>query len=183
MLAPDELNGRIDALRSEARRLVADGTELRAVVAKDSNLTPQGKADTLKRYFDTASNKMDQFKEEELRILRTTLDEKKTALFAMLGSTASDLIAMRDAEERADRISDHSDAASALERATRTGDRSLAYAILRRALDAGWRDVVAKAFEAFPEAADTVGDIQDLDERVNGYKSRFSRDTTYSIAQ
>jgi hypothetical protein len=177
------LNNSIQALRNEASTLIGHYNYEREAIRQDRLLSPEGKEEQLAAIFANASARAKALAEKEDKLLADELERLQRSLVTQLGSGSTDVIAMRDAEDRADRLDNAEDAARVLERAIRGNDRSLAHAILRRASDAGWRDVVAKAAAAYPAAGETLRDIQEVNGTINGMGPLLARAMAYGVAK
>lgn len=78
------------------------------------------------------------------------------------GADASALTAMRDAEDRAEQLTDEQDALRMLERAERSNDQYLGRAALTKAYDNGWAEVVNAYTAAHPAAYDSLEELWDI---------------------
>lgn len=180
-MALDTLNRQIEALRQQATDQARSYRNERAAIENDRRLTLEGKEELLTPLSARTKATLESLGKQEDKLLKDRMESLQSSLVTKLGSTSTDIIAMRDAEDRADRLENGEEAARVLERAIRSGDRSLAHAILRRGLEAGWRDVVNQATTAFPEAADTLRDLTEVEQALNGMGAILGRAMHYNI--
>lgn len=171
----------IESIRNEARTEISRFQNDRTRVQNDPNLSAQGRYEQVKdghEYVTTAVAALQ--KKEEAAIVRQ-IESTERSLTTRLGSSGTDILAMRDAEERADNLSDRDGAMTALTRAVRSDDRSLAHAIIRRASNEGWGDVVDKAAEAYPSAGEALKDLAALHQFNTGIQEGFARAGAYHV--
>lgn len=173
----------IQALRTEASNIIGHYNYEKDAIRQDRRLSPEGKDEQLSSMFASVSTRAKALSDKENKLLADELERLQRSLVTQLGSGSSDVIAMRDAEDRADRLENAEEAGRVLERALRGNDRSLAHAILRRASDAGWRDVVAQAAAAYPAAGQTLRDIQEINATLNDMGPLLHRAMAYGVSK
>jgi predicted DsbA family dithiol-disulfide isomerase len=175
------LESQIDQLRDSAlaqKRRLREATE---GIQNNRDLTPEAKdrqiaelrANAERALLDLA-NKEATYITEKLASLRRTID-------GPVGTSSTDVIQFRDAQDRAERLDKQSDAERVMERAIRSKDSSLAHAVFQRAIEQGWATVIDKFTEAHPSTSDAVNDYVTLDRFQNDMTRVFERSFTYGL--
>ncbi len=101
-------------------------------------------------------------------------------LFGILGEpTHTELIVMRDSQERADAIKDEETALRKLRRADQSGDTYMAKAIAERAVEKGWRSVVDTYAENAPLGTRTA--LEALADIPSGLRTNLADAATFTI--
>lgn len=177
-MALDYLTSKIDALRAEASQIRAAHSALRGSVQNNKSLSQQGMQEQIKDSKARADARISQLQAEELRLINEKLESSQRVLFGT-SISSTDIIAERDAQDRADKLDNEAEALRLIERTVRSGDRSLTNAILRRALDAGWPNVVDEVGKSHPASADVVNDISALNNSLNDIRHVLSRSMAY----
>lgn len=167
------VDGQLDAVRAEAASAQSQFTATVSTIESDTKLSEQGKSEEIAQWREATKSTLDKLREKEHSILDGAILDREKQIDAKMGNTASDLIAFRDAQDRAERIESADEALRIIERAVRTNDSSLAGAVLRRSLSSGWATPVEMLTKAKPELADAVNDLKLF--------TRF-RDDTFSRA-
>lgn len=180
-MALDIVARKIETLRENASAEVNYYRRTRVNIEQDRNLSPEGKRAHILPLQDNLKTKLADMQAQEMKLLTDKMESLQSSLITKLGSSSSDIIAMRDAEERADRLENQEEAVRVIQRAVRSGDKSLAHAVLRRGMDSGWSDVVAIATEAYPDAAQIISDIAEVDRALNGLDFITHRAMAYNI--
>ncbi|MDT3343882.1 hypothetical protein [Microbacterium aquilitoris] len=174
----DTITNEVESIRAEAKREQDFYSHTLTQIDNDTTLSPAGK-DAEKEQFRAAS-------QSRLRALRqkeeAALDREISTLMHRIESPRSpgntDIIAFRDAQDRADRIEDDDEATRLLERALRQGDSSLAHAIFRASMDSNYRQAIKTFIRHKPELATAIEDLQ----RLNGAKQNsFERTVAYGF--
>jgi len=158
----ETLKRNIDELRARADSLQSLYAHDRRIFEEDPNLSDIGRRE-----------KLDSLKSEITRGLRTLMDEEnrlideeivrvERRIHSARGSQTVDLIAARDADERASRLSNADEAAPMLHRALRSDDTVLAVAVARRGVDEGWYSVVRMLEGERPELAKPFKELSKL---------------------
>lgn len=182
-MALDTLNTEINTLRdaaaSEIRKYQAD----REAAKTNPNLSPAGKEAVLQDSHKEVQGALDGLRAKESAAINAKLESLERNLHTRLGDNGSDILAMRDAEERADGLKDQNDALRAFTRAARTQDKSLAYAIIRRANEMGWGLVIDAASESYPAAGEALRDIRNLTRFRDDITQVLAREMAYSIGR
>jgi hypothetical protein len=150
----------IDAIRAEAEQVQRTYSNQTKEVKANTTLSEEGKKLQLDAAYDSARTRARALLDKENSIVDAKITELETAIDSKSGNTSSDVIAFRDAQDRAERLDSSDDADKMLERAIRTGDRSLAHAIFRRALEANWSSTVQIFEKENPNLTDVVKDLR-----------------------
>ncbi len=161
-MALDTFEAEIDGYRDEAKTLIKRRDREVAGVQANPNLTDAGKREeiaNLDSYYKPAAKAL-RAKEDAAIVSKET--ELKRRIESRAGVSSTDIIAFRDAQDRADRLESSSEAQRMLERALRQQDTSLAHAIFRRSIDEGWRDVLETFVAAHPDLKDVVRDLNTI---------------------
>lgn len=182
-MSTDALGKSMQALRSEAATIIGNYQRQRDAIRQDRLLSSEGKDQQINAIYTTTAARVKELYAKEDKLLADKLESLERSLVTQLGSGSSDVIAMRDAEDRADRLEKSSEAARVLERAIRVNDRSLALAIVRRASDAGWSHVVAQATAAYPSVGETLKDIADVNDEIHSPGQSLYRAMAYNVSK
>ncbi|MGV2901317.1 hypothetical protein ACNPM4_06525 [Microbacterium sp. AGC62] len=177
----DALNNEITGYRNKAVTEITQYRDLQAKLNNDPNLTPQGKHEVLAGAHRLVTESVAKIAKQEENAIAAKTESLQRALVARIGTNGADIIAMRDAEERADRLDDDKEAMRIIERAIRSDDRSLAHAIIRKANESGWVAVVDKAAEAYPSAGEAIRDAAALHRYSTDIREGLVRAATYSV--
>ena len=160
----DVLNSQVDTIRAEAARTQHTYSEQAKSVDSDSSLSNEGKAVQKRQINEAAKASLSRLRQKETEAINMKVRDLERVLDSKVGSTASDIIAFRDAQDRAERFENPEDATKALKRAIRTDDKVLAHAIFRRGIESNWRSVLAAFGNAYPDKQDLVGELAYLRE-------------------
>jgi hypothetical protein len=182
-MSTEALAKSMKALRAEAATAIGTYHARRDAIRQDRLLSPEGKDEQIASLFNSTTAHVQQLAAKEEKLLADKHESLQQSLVTQLGSGGSDIIAMRDAEDRADRLEKSDEAERVLERAIRVNDRSLALAIVRRASDAGWRNVIARASVAYPTVGETLRDIDDVVDEINSPGPSLFRSMAYSVSK
>lgn len=180
-MALDSLNNEINGYRAKAVAEITQYRDLQNKLKNDPTLTPQGKHELLADAHRLVTESVTKIAKQEENAIAAKTESLQRALIARIGTNGSDVIAMRDAEERADRLDDDKEAMRIIERAIRSDDRSLAHAVIRKANESGWAEVVDKAAEAYPSAGEAIRDAAELQRYTADIREGFARAATYSV--
>jgi hypothetical protein len=132
------------------QRLNADVNEIR----ENRSYTNQGRKREIAKATLQAKTQVAKIRAEHVADRTARRDKFERLAFGIVGEVdAGTLIAVRDAQDRADKITTEDDAAAMLHRATQTNDASLASAIGLRAYNRGWTDVATNWADAWDKTA------------------------------
>ncbi|MUL39708.1 hypothetical protein FZ103_00685 [Streptomonospora sp. PA3] len=131
------------------------------------DLSQQGKEVLTAREYVKARDMLAEAKQTFLDDLKTQRRIAERQLFGSLTSTdPTSAISRRDAQDRAARVEDATEARELLRRAERNGDEHLAQAIAARAvefpLDVEWSAIVDEYVSTRPKAAEALARLREL---------------------
>ncbi|WP_261165759.1 hypothetical protein [Microbacterium sp. Marseille-Q6965] len=178
----EHISAKIDQLREQANTEHRQFLDFKAGVESDTRYTSTAKSELIDEERTRLRTRMADLQEQELNVVRERIDALNKSLHRADGSSGADIIALRDAEERADRVENDNEAYRLLERAIHAGDRSLAYAVLRRAVGTGWTRVVDRAAESYPRAVEYINELNELHGFLDGFNAQFVRSMTYTVS-
>ena len=153
------VDGQIDEVRAEASQIQVRQGKMVAAINADPAFSAEGKRAQLSELNESTKNQLQALKAKEMQLVEDEIDRLERLLDAKAGNTSSDIIAFRDAQDRAERVSDPEEASSILARAERTGDKTLAHAVFRKAVDSGWTTTIQAFTKANPELAEAANDL------------------------
>ena len=140
-------------------------------IKDDSRLTSEAKAADLAKAYTRAQTDMATVQAAVEQQEAATVDRLARRVFGNTPTTGSDVVAQRDADDRAARLTTPEEAQAALSRAEANGDTSLARSIALKAYQegsngiaaavggAGWNDVLASYSGARPGVAQDVAEL------------------------
>jgi hypothetical protein len=153
------VDAQLDTIRAEAQSAQDRLTRSIQEISGDRSLSDEGKQEGIAQWKSASKETLDGLRNKELAIVNAAIADREKLIDSKMGNTATDLIAFRDAQDRAERIDSAADAQRVLERALRTDDSSLASAIFRRSLEAGWQSPIDTLAAVRPEIAEAVKDL------------------------
>lgn len=174
-MALDILSARIDSDRTQAATLNASFNATVERIRANPTLSPEGKRRQIaSAYLDTtaAIQKLQADEKANIEAKRVELNRN---VFGTQDTDPSSIIAFRDAQDRADRLTTADEAQRLLDRSMLNGDDTLASAILERALGEAWRNVVDEYTAKNPDRASQLADLSS----INNYGSRANVFNTY----
>jgi hypothetical protein len=135
-----------------------------AAIRNDPRLTPEAKRQDIAKVYISARSDMATVSADLEKHESSEVDRIARRVFGNAPSTGSDVIAARDADDRAARITSPDEAAAALARAEKNQDQILARAIALRASEEatsplghpGWSSVLASYSGSRPGVASDV---------------------------
>lgn len=145
-------------------------------ISADPNLSATGRDSEINA--ETSSHRATQkaLRERENELIDRKVASLELRLDGIRGYASSDIIAFRDAQDRAEAITTAEDAAKVMARALRTNDRTLAHAVFRVAFDNRWTDAVNQFKTEQPDTARVVTDIA----KLKNLRSQFGRGLIYA---
>ncbi|RAU98774.1 hypothetical protein DQP58_04795 [Mycobacterium colombiense] len=164
-----QLESQIDDLRKQAANIQSRWARTADLLDADNTLTDTGKRAKLDSEHAQVSAKLSDLRKKEKELITGKRQSLEKSLFGLSSLTSSDpgqVIAYRDAQDRAARLTQADEAGEVFAAAIRSDDKTLAAAILGRALDAGWSGIVAEYIKQNPSAKEQLDDlakIQDYD--------------------
>lgn len=174
----DALEAQIESLREQAAQIQRHTQQEKKNIASDTTLSSEGKEQQSAEAVSIARTRASALRDKEVQLVKDRIRILETQLDAKVGSGATDLIAFRDAQERAERVEEKEDASRLMGLALRSNDRTLAHAIFRKSIDRGWRGVIQQFTDENPESAEAARDIEVLDQHL---KNSWRRTMAYMI--
>ena len=171
----------IESVRGEAEATQARFTKRHADIDADPSLSEEGKRAAHSDNADQFRPLLKSLRAKEVAIITDAIARCETRIESAAGHTSGEIIAFRDAQDRADRLEDAEDADRLLQRALRQGDTSLAHAIFRVALERGYT-TAANTFTAnSPDMSDVVKELRTLTEMRDGFEVNWERTVHYGL--
>lgn len=197
----DALDRQITALRDEAARISSNYQSTVRSIREDRNLSQEGITGKLAGLHEDASAKVKTLEQRERTLLAETTLALEQKIGGTAGATADQVIQFRDAQDRAAALTTPRQASEALEKAVRRGDKDLARAYVLHAIEQRDADPVQRAFEgisddeglwasvlqqyanAYPDTAETLGDLLQLRRRDTDRQAAFMNSMRYTVPQ
>lgn len=178
------LTSQLEELRAQAERnQIAYGRELKEVGA-DSNLSAQGKKEKSNELYASYKAANEGLRDREKALVASERATLEARINITSGSSSSDIISFRDAQDRADAITNADEAARIMARAISSKDTTLAAAIFRRATTdtffgaSQWSEARRLYTDANPSARDAARDLDSIQQYEN---AGFNRAMAYGI--
>lgn len=162
-----QLEAQIADLRVQAERIQSRWARTSDLLDADRNLTDSGKRAKLDSEHAQVSAKLSDLRKKEKELVNAKRQSLEKSLFGLSSVTSSDpshIIAYRDAQDRASRLTQSDDATEVFAAAIRSGDKTLAAAVLARALANGWSSIVTEYIKHNPAAAEDLDDLAKIQE-------------------
>lgn len=164
----------VEMVRVEAKELSKQYGELTASIDANPSLSAQGKAEEKEAAYAEFRPRMDALRDRENAHIDLAIKNRLSAIEAPAGGlSVGEMPSFRDAQDRAEKISDKSEALTLIERALRHGDKHLAHAILRVAVDKGYSNAINAFEKAKPGMKETIDELAQL--------KRFREDTQQGL--
>lgn len=168
---------KVQSLRLKAENLTASYKSAVRSIDSDPNLSEAGRAAEREEMRATTRARLAELRADEEQLIEQNISERMVRIESRSGSTSTDIIAFRDAQDRADRVEKQADALPLIDRALRQKDTSLAHAIFRRGLESNWRQVTDRFTQDHPDLADAVRELRTL---VTRKENTFDRTAAYA---
>ncbi|WP_248240271.1 hypothetical protein [Microbacterium kunmingense] len=156
------IENRIDEIRNKATQIRNTTAQTIREVRADARTTADAKNDAVAELSARANTAIQAAHDEELALLDTEITSREWALFRGLGTTSADIIAQRDAEDRARRIDTEREAREILDTAVASADHSMALAVFRAAIRQGWGNVITAFTKRYPDKATAADELANL---------------------
>ncbi len=167
---------KIQTLREKAKHSSNEHGRALDAINRDPNLSDQGKRERAAELEAARKTQRKAAMEQEKQIISDKITALERRLDGYVGYTSENIMAFRDAQDRAESISDGDKAATVMARALRTNDTTLAHAIYRRAVDARWTEAKQAFAAQNPAVAKLVNDVHKLEELRD---ASFNRTVAY----
>ncbi|MDA4099976.1 hypothetical protein MMON44395_00060 [Mycolicibacterium monacense DSM 44395] len=171
-----QLESQIDALRAQAERIQSRWARTSESWTNDNTLSDLGKRAKLESERAEVSAKLSDLRKQEKELVIAKKQALEKRLFGLSSVTSSDpgqIIAYRDAQDRAARLTRSDEAAEVFAAAMRSDDKSLAAAVLARALANGWDTIVAEYVKQDPAAREDLDDLAKI-QQYNSFEAGLS---------
>ena len=158
----NEVEQKIEALWKEAEQTQSSLSRLIAEVQADTRLSEDGKKEEIAGLKEGHKNKLTALRDTEKQMVNDAILGLERRIDSRIGNSASDIIAFRDAQDRAERVENSEEAERLMKRAIVTEDKSLAHAVFRRALETGYKTTIKSFTDAYPDLSDVARDLSTL---------------------
>lgn len=162
-----QLETQIDDLRAQAARLYAKGNRTTNLLDTDPTLSDVGKQKARETEQSQINAKIRELRKQETELIAAKQQSLEKRLFGLSSVTSSDpnqIIAYRDAQDRAAKLTTAAEAQEAFASAIRSDDKTLAAAVLARALEANWHSIIAEYTKRNPTAREDLDDLAKIQE-------------------
>ncbi|OSC32055.1 hypothetical protein B8W69_02865 [Mycobacterium vulneris] len=161
-----QLESQIDDLRKQAANIQSRWARTTDLLDADNNLSETGKRAKLDSEHAHFSAKLSDLRNKEKELIAAKRQSLEKFLFGLTSVTSDpgQIIAYRDAQDRAARLTHADEAGQVFAAAIRSDDKTLAAAILGRALESGWSSIVAEYIKQNPSAKEQLDDLAKLRE-------------------
>ena len=167
---------RIKELRDSNNHASREHARAIDAINHDPSLSDHGKKERIDALEADRTTQRRSAMDQEKQIITNKIGELERRLDGFVGWSSENIMAFRDAQDRAENIDDPDKAATVMARAIRTNDKTLAHALYRRAVDQRWDDA-SRAFAADnPTVAQLVNDVQKLQQL---HDNSFNRAVSY----
>lgn len=176
----EKLDAELTPLRAEVEQTRTRYTSERAAIESDPLLSDEGRKQQISELRDTTQSSLKALRSREDRQIRDSLSMLERLAFGSPASTLSqtDLVAFRDAQDRAEQLEDETQAKQRLAIAERSRDRNLTDAIVRVAVSKGWSSVLRAHETEHPEIGTYLRGMADI-QRFQ--RNTFARTLAYAI--
>lgn len=170
-----EVASAVKALREKGKAASNSNSLALRAIQQDENLSPQGKEQQTAD--QTAAHRANQrvLIEQEKQVINDKISALERRLDGHIGYSQTDIIAFRDAQDRAEAIETGDRASKVMARALRANDRTLAHALFRAALENGWKDAASQFAAENPSIATVAHDVRKLTQ----LRDQFGRVLSY----
>lgn len=162
-----QLQKTIESYRSSAADLMDRYGRDQADIAADANLTEVGKREELEPLHAEVTAKVRALLAEEKAAVVRKRETLEKLVFGITASNTTDIVAYRDAQDRAAALTDHEEAWSKYTSALRSDDKILAQAILGQALERAWTRIINDYCDRNPSTREALEDLKALNAYSN----------------
>lgn len=175
--SPDlwEVAGKIKQLRDTAKQASrAHSADLREI-QNDQQLSGQGRTERISEAETAYTSRRRSGISSENEIIDNKIAELERRLDGFVGYSSNDIIAYRDAQDRAEAVDSAERATVLMERALRSNDRTLAHALFRIAVEKQYAEARGAFAKDNPIVAALVNDVQ----KLRSLRNQFGRGLNY----
>ncbi|OBI06580.1 hypothetical protein A5714_02350 [Mycobacterium sp. E2462] len=161
------LESQIADLRKQAANIQSRWARTIDLLDADNTLTDTGKRAKLDSEHAQVSAKLSDLRKKEKELISAKRQSLEKSLFGLSSVTSSDpgqIIAYRDAQDRAARLIQADEAGEVFASAIRSDDKTLAAAVLAKALEYHWSSIIDQYVKQNPSASDQLKDLAKLQE-------------------
>lgn len=175
--SPDlmEVAGKIKQLRDSARHASRAHSAELAEIRHDPQLSDQGRTERISEVETAHASRRRTGIDTENEIIDNKITELERRLDGYVGYSNNDLVAYRDAQDRAEAVTDGDRAKKLMDRALRSNDRTLAHALFRVAVENNWDE----ARRAFTKENHTVAGLVNDVQKLRELRNQFGRVVAY----
>lgn len=166
-----EVATKIKALRDSAKHASRDHSIARREIETDPHLNDHGRTERLAELDAAAASRRRASIRNENEIIDNKIAELERRLDGYVGYSSSDIVAYRDAQDRAEAVNDKDRAAKLMDRALRSNDRTLAHALYRAAIENNWAEAQHAFAKENPAVARLANDVQ----KLRNLRNQFGR--------
>lgn len=156
------LDEQIEAVRARATAGQVGAQRERREIEQNPNLSAEGKQTEISQVNEYVKSSMAALRAEEGKLADDKRAELERTVLGTVGTDPSSVISYRDAQDRAEKITDSAEAERLMGRALSSGDNTLAIAIAHIALEKRY----SKAYKLFaasnPSIAEAADDLAEL---------------------
>lgn len=171
-----EVATRIKDLRDSSKASSKEHSRAIQSINNDPGLSDQGKKERIASLESDRAAQRKTAIATEKEIIKNKISEIERRLDGYVGYSSDNIMAFRDAYDKAESITSPEKAATVMARALRTNDTTLAHALFRRAVEERWDDARNAFANENPTVAQLVGDIQKLNAL---HENSFNRAVAY----
>ncbi len=153
------------------------------LINKNDRLSTSGKTDEISSARDKTNAALDSLKQKEAEFMAGKRESLRKDLFSIgYAPSASDLMALRDANDRVNRldVGDDSKALTMYQQAQEVGDKTLIAALISRAYDAGFGGVLDAHAERSPYDRERIEALAYMDRVEGDLRNQFQAGMDYS---
>jgi hypothetical protein len=158
----EQLKSQINDLQAQAAGIQKRMASTHDSITNDNTLSDIGKRAKLNTDQERARTQLTDLRKKETELVAAKKQSLEKLLFGLSSSDPNQIIAYRDAQDRAGRITNLDDAREMFSRATLSGDKTLAAALLGRALENEWNSIVDEYVKQNPAAGDALADLAEI---------------------
>ena len=171
-----EVATKIKGLRASAKHASTTYSSERREIENDPHLNDHGRTERLADLEAAAKSRRRTGIAEENEIIDNKIAELERRLDGYVGYSSSDIVAYRDAQDRAEAVTDKDRAAKLMDRALRSSDRTLAHALYRAAVENHWTEAQRAFARENPAVAGLAKDVQ----KLRDLRNQFGRGLAYA---
>lgn len=170
-------------LREKAATIKRNMDEEARAARANGNLSRSGQDQAIDDVYNTAAHEIAALRAEETRHIHARLTTISRKLSGQITNDPASIIPFRDAQDRAEQITEEAEAERIITRAIRSDDHVLAKAIAMRALDETWMDTYDQFKTAYPQYDQAVQDYVDMRHVQDGLAHKLAASAAYSITR